>query len=195
MDQVKLVSIGAVVVLAGVVAWQWVTIAGLEGRLAALETRGPESAGPAEPARNPAEHSPLVTALRDGVPAPSAGAVAEREAIAELVAEETRRAEDERRERGREVWLANMQAEIETFGEEEELSPEVVERLQLYGEDYLLTLTDFRRAIFEGDISPEAGREEMKAFRTEHEDRMVELIGDEAFVRLQRRIGRGGRRR
>ncbi|TNE88154.1 MAG: hypothetical protein EP330_15975 [Deltaproteobacteria bacterium] len=93
------------------------------------------------------------------------------------------------------MWVASIHEEIEAFGAEEGLTDDQIEKAQVYAEDFLLTITDFRRSIFEGEISPEAGREEMKAFRLEHEERMNELLGEEVAGRLEPRIGRGGRGR
>ncbi|MCO4744861.1 MAG: hypothetical protein KC912_08730 [Proteobacteria bacterium] len=105
--------------------------------------------------------------------------------------EEMRRDAEARRERGRDIWLANMRDEVESFAIEENISVEDTEKLKAYTEDFMLTLTDFRRAIYEGDVSPEQGREEMKVFRAEHEERMTEILGHEGYTALQARVGAG----
>lgn len=195
--------------LLAIIALQGIRIAGLEGRLAVLEAASLDAAQ-AQAGRSPLGPKGWKARMRNGddgsagtaTVRSSPGTVPDQDVraitpeIVETVKDQLREEEMERRERGREMWVASIREEIEDFGAEENLTDEQIQKAQAYAEDYLLTISDFRRSIWEGEISPEAGRDEMKAFGEEHEQRMNDLLGEETYGRLQPRIGRGrgGRR-
>ena len=104
-----------------------------------------------------------------------------------MVKQEAQRLETERRERGREVWLANMKGEIADFSAEEGLSPEQTTELQDMTEDFFLAMTDMRHAIYDGSLDATQAREDMKVFREEHQARLIDMLGEDGAQRLQRR--------
>ena len=201
MNRTQALAIAVIGGLAVTNVAQMVRISGLEGRVRVLEeqamqvserqARGWRGAGRTRVVDQPL--SGLAQSLNR--PPPPTGTSPGEEDIAGMVKQEAQRLETERRERGREVWLANMKGEIADFSAEEGLSPEQTTELQDMTEDFFLAMTDMRHAIYDGSLDAAQAREDMKVFREEHQNRLVEMLGEESARQLQRRVGRGMRGR
>ena len=178
-----------------VLAWNTWTLSSLGERVEALESGGskarteaPRGFDPKPPMRLPSRAAappPAATrvALPGGAPSPEA-----RDELVQAVTEEQERREREQSEQRAQRFQEDLLAELDAFAAETALAADkkqaVADELTYRSEMFRTTREDVRA----GSISWLEARKEFETLRTESDDRLRNILGDEAFEALDVRL-------